>query len=176
MKNFKLKAIIIAVLLICALIGGTVYITITNKVKKENALKIEQLQKEEAEKAANDKLIADKKAKEEADAKAKRDAKLAADGLNTTVVNEERVYIKMHGMINTKIKAEDGNVWGEIPITTEDCDKLIEIINTNKYEDSEKLLAFLNNWKNSNFSNGVEEHNYLWQKLGGVEGKAISLK
>lgn len=178
MKNFKLKAGIISIVLICALVGGAVYMTITNKIKRENALKVEQLQKEEAEKAAKDKQLAEEKAKKEAEEKAKQesDAKAKQDGLTAAVVSVERVYIKMHEMINTKIKAEDGNIWGEIPITTEDCDRLISIINTNKYQDSEILLTYLNSWKNSDFSNGVEQHNYLWQKLGGVEGKAVSLR
>ncbi|MBU3089132.1 hypothetical protein KPL42_11610 [Clostridium gasigenes] len=167
MKN--LKTVIISTILICALASGAVYITITNKIKKENELKIVQLKKEEDEKAAKDKIAAEAKAKEKA-------AGTQEDVFDTNIVSEERVYIRMHGMINTKINAEDGNTWGMIEITTEDCNKLIEVVNTNNYEDKEKLLAFLNSWKNKDFSNGVEQHNYIWEKLGGVEGKAISLK
>ncbi|MBB6713117.1 DUF6241 domain-containing protein [Clostridium gasigenes] len=167
MKN--LKTVIISIILICALASGAVYITITNKIKKENELKIVQLKKEEDEKAAKDKIAAEAKEKEKA-------AGTKEDVFDTNIVAEERVYIRMHGMINTKINAEDGNTWGMIEITNEDCNKLIEVVNTNNYEDKEKLLAFLNSWKNKDFSNGVEQHNYIWEKLGGVEGKAISLK
>ena len=173
MKN--LKTVIISTILICALASGAVYITITNKIKKENELKIVQLKKEEDEKAAKDKIAAEAKEKEEAKAKEKA-AGTQEDVFDTNIVAEERVYIRMHGMINTKINAADGNTWGMIEITNEDCNKLIEVVNTNNYEDKEKLLAFLNSWKNKDFSNGVEQHNYIWEKLGGVEGKAISLK
>ena len=173
MKN--LKTVIISIILICALASGAVYITITNKIKKENELKIVQLKKEEDEKAAKDKIAAEAKEKEEAKAKEKA-AGTKEDVFDSNIVAEERVYIRMHGMINTKINAADGNTWGMIEITTEDCNKLIEVVNTNNYEDKEKLLGFLNSWKNKDFSNGVEQHNYIWEKLGGVEGKAISLK
>ena len=33
----------------------------------------------------------------------------------------------------------------------------------------------LNKWNNSDFSNGVKVHNYVWSKLGGTIGKAKSL-
>jgi hypothetical protein len=172
-------------------VGLASYFTITNNIKKENALKIVQLNKQKAdEKKANDKKLADEKALAEAkaieDAKAKAieeakaqailDAQAKADAELAKIVDVENVYIRMHGMINTKIVSKDGLYYGEIPITTEDCDKLIKIINDNNYSDKKTLLAFLNSWKKKDFSNGVKQHNYIWIKLGRGEGEAIALR
>jgi hypothetical protein len=38
------------------------------------------------------------------------------------------VYSEMHRMINTKIIAEDGQVWGKEEITLERCDELIAVV------------------------------------------------
>jgi cell division protein FtsB len=164
-------------------VGLASYFTITNNIKKENALKIVQLNKQKAdEKKANDKKLADEKALAEAkeieDAKAQAilDAQAKADAELAKIVDVENVYIRMHGMINTKIVSKDGLYYGEIPITTEDCDKLIKIINDNNYSDKKTLLAFLNSWKKKDFSNGVKQHNYIWIKLGRGEGEAIALR
>jgi hypothetical protein len=34
----------------------------------------------------------------------------------------------------------------------------------------------LNNWKKGSFKNGVNEHNYLWEKLDGNQGEAIAIR
>ncbi|MFT5875737.1 MAG: hypothetical protein ACI8WT_004733 [Clostridium sp.] len=85
---------------------------------------------------------------------------------------EALVYSTMHKMINTKIVAIDGKIWGEIEITTDKCDQLISEIAKSKFDDRGTLTTFLTNWKNKNFSSAVKEHNYLWGKLGGTIGKA----
>ena len=41
---------------------------------------------------------------------------------------ETAVYSEMHRMINTKIIAEDGQVWGREEITPERCDELIAVV------------------------------------------------
>ena len=175
MKKFKLITVIISIFLICAVVGGVAYFTIENKIKKENELQIVQLNKQkDDEKRAYNKRIAEEKAI--ADAKAVSTEVTQDDNFATDVVDEKRVYIKMHGMINTKIVSEDGLVWGEISIIPAVCDRLIEIVKLNNYEDKKTLTLFLNSWKKNDFSNGVEQHNYLWSKLGGVEGKAVSLR
>ncbi|WP_291637250.1 DUF6241 domain-containing protein [Clostridium sp.] len=85
---------------------------------------------------------------------------------------EALVHSRMHKMINTKIVAIDGKIWGEIEITTAKCDQLISEITKSKFDDKGTLIIFLTNWKNKNFSSAVKEHNYLWDKLGGTIGKA----
>ena len=93
------------------------------------------------------------------------------------ISNEEMtVYNKMHKMINTKIVAEDGKIWGEIEITTENCNELIKEIKKSGYPDKATLLQFLECWKDNNFISGVDEHNYLWNGLNGTLGKAKSLR
>ena len=86
------------------------------------------------------------------------------------------VYNKMHKMINTKIVAEDGKIWGEVGITPEKCQALIKEVTKSGYSDKDTLLQFLNRWKDNDFNSGVDEHNYLWDGLNGAIGKAESLK
>ena len=182
MKRLKFKTVIIPILLICTVVGGVAYFTITNKSKKENALQVIQLNKQKAdEKRADDKRVADAKAisdaKAKADAKAIEDAKVKQEAnLNTQEVVEKRVYIKMHEMINSKIVSADGLRYGIQDISPTVCDELLKIIKVNNYTDKDTLVVFLNSWKKNDFSKGVEQHNYLWGKLGGGEGKAVSLK
>ncbi|MCX7950492.1 MAG: DUF6241 domain-containing protein [Clostridiales bacterium] len=91
---------------------------------------------------------------------------------------EYNIYDTMHRMANTKIEAIDGQVWGEIEITPELCSELIEKVNQSNFDISEKqkLIEILTRWKNGDFSKCVDEHNYVWKKLGGTIGRAIRLK
>ena len=90
--------------------------------------------------------------------------------------DELSLYSTMHKMINTKIVAEDGKIWGEIEITPDKCSKLIAEVTKSKYPDKETLLQFLERWKDNNFKSGVNEHNYLWDGLGGTIGKAKDMR
>ncbi|GMQ60461.1 hypothetical protein AN1V17_48610 [Vallitalea sediminicola] len=87
---------------------------------------------------------------------------------------EEEVWEEMHMMANTKIVADE--IWGEIEITEERVDYLITEVLVSEYSDRKKLLSILYNWKNKDFSCAVDEHNYLWEKLGGSVGKAYELR
>jgi len=89
---------------------------------------------------------------------------------------EAIVYNTMHKMINTKIVAQDGKIWGEIEITTDRCNKLIKEVTNSGYPDKVTLLQILSRWKDKDFFSGVDEHNYLWEGLNGTIGKAKSLK
>lgn len=96
---------------------------------------------------------------------------------NTKVSGSElKVYNTMHKMINTKIVAEDGKIWGEVEITPENCQTLITEVTKSNYSDKDTLLEFLTRWKASNFNSGVDEHNYLWDGLDGTIGKAEALR
>ena len=93
------------------------------------------------------------------------------------ISNEEiKIYNTMHKMINTKIVAEDGKIWGEIEITPEKCQVLIAEVTKSGYPDKDTLVQFLTRWKDNNFNSGVDEHNYLWDGLDGTIGKAKSLR
>ena len=86
------------------------------------------------------------------------------------------VYNKMHKMVNTKIEAVDGKIWGETEITDDRCNELITEVTRSGYSDKDILLQFLTRWKAKNFSSCVEEHNYLWDGLGGTIGKASAIR
>lgn len=86
------------------------------------------------------------------------------------------VFQKMHEMANTKIVAVDGLVWGEMEPTEESVNALIQEVSSSNYENKEQLLQILSRWKNGDFSNCVDDHNFLWKKLGGQVGKASKLK
>ena len=97
---------------------------------------------------------------------------------NTQKISDEEivVYNTMHKMINTKIVAGDGKIWGEVEITPDKCNQLITEVTESGYPDKTTLIQFLNRWKDKNFNSGVGEHNYLWDGLNGTIGKAKSLR
>ncbi len=98
--------------------------------------------------------------------------------VSTEGISDEElvVYNTMHKMINTKIVAEDGKIWGEELITTDRCNQLITEVTNSGYPDKGTLLQFLTRWKDKDFVSGVNEHNYLWNGLNGTIGKAKSLR
>ncbi|MDI9219264.1 MULTISPECIES: DUF6241 domain-containing protein [Clostridium] len=88
----------------------------------------------------------------------------------------EKVYDILHRMSNTKIIAEDNQIWGRISMDPKYIASLKSLIERVDYEDKDYMLEVLSRWENNDFSKAVEEHNYFWKKLGGTIGKAISLK
>ncbi|MGG7058357.1 DUF6241 domain-containing protein [Clostridium nigeriense] len=79
-------------------------------------------------------------------------------------------------MSNTKIVAEDNQIWGMIEMDPEYITSLKTLIEKVDYQDRDYMLEVLTRWQNNDFSQAVDEHNYFWRKLGGTVGKAISLK
>ena len=80
-------------------------------------------------------------------------------------------YQKVHHMANTIIIADDGQVWGQSEITR---GAVTQMINELKGQD-DYLSDELKKWLELDFSNGVEVHNYVWNKLGGNVGKDKAL-
>ncbi len=80
-------------------------------------------------------------------------------------------YQKVHHMANTIIIADDGQIWGQNEITRE---AVTQIVNEVKGQD-DYLSDQLKKWLELDFSNGVEIHNYVWNKLDGNIGKAREL-
>ena len=99
---------------------------------------------------------------------------VAVTGYAVSKVEDKKtsVYSEIHRMINTKIIAEDGQVWGKEEITPERCDELIAVVTKGNLKDKETLLGFLARWKLGDFSEAASEHNYIWNVLGGTSGKA----
>ncbi|MDV4149414.1 DUF6241 domain-containing protein [Clostridium sp. AL.422] len=88
----------------------------------------------------------------------------------------ENIYDIIHRMSNTKIIAEDNQIWGKIEMDSEYIASLKSLIEKIDYEDKDYMLEVLTRWENNDFSQAVDEHNYFWKKLGGTVGKATSLK
>lgn len=89
---------------------------------------------------------------------------------------QEKVYDIMHKMANTKIIAEDGKIWGKIPIDEESLKSIKALVSEIDYKDRDYLLYVIDRWENGDFSLADEEHNYFWAKLGGNTGRAIDIK
>lgn len=88
--------------------------------------------------------------------------------------DREKVILVMHEITNTKIIAD--NIWGLVEPTEQNINYLLLEVNASNYPDKEQLLKMLNHWKVRNFSNCVDEHNYLWSELHGTVGKARALR
>ncbi|WP_426348167.1 DUF6241 domain-containing protein [Alloiococcus sp. CFN-8] len=90
--------------------------------------------------------------------------------------SKKKVYDMIHVMANTLIIAEDGEVWGQQPITKDRIEAIMKAMEELDITD-EKLWSTLKRWEQQDFSEGVEDHNYVWKKyLDGTVGKAIKLK
>lgn len=91
----------------------------------------------------------------------------------TTVATMDltQCYQIVHHMANTIIIADDGQIWGQNEITRE---AVTQMVNELKGRD-DYLSDELKKWLELDFSNGVEVHNYVWDKLHGDIGKAKDL-
>ena len=90
--------------------------------------------------------------------------------------SKEKVYDMIHVMADTLIIAEDELVWGKQTITK---DRVLAVMKAMEELDitDEKLWETLRRWEQQDYSEGVEDHNYVWRKyLDGTVGKAIKLK
>ena len=87
------------------------------------------------------------------------------------VYNIEDLYYEVHLRANTIIIAENDEIWEEIEI---DKGFLNETVPLLKGKD-DYLYKELLKWDDLDFSNAVEVHNYVWEKLGGTVGKAIAI-
>lgn len=96
------------------------------------------------------------------------------DDVTIQAKEQEQIWNDLHKMANTKIEATQ--IWGKIEITEELVNRKILEVTSSNFDDKQELLKILNNWKNRNFNNAVEEHNYLWDKLRGTIGRATALK
>lgn len=110
----------------------------------------------------------------------KIDKELSSEELSEVKDSEyypiENIYDILHRMSNTKIIAEDNQIWGKIEMDPEYIASLKSLIEKVDYKDRDYMLEVLTRWENNDFSQAVEEHNYFWKKLGGTVGKATSLK
>lgn len=93
------------------------------------------------------------------------------ENIAVTSVDLNQIYDKVHLMANTIIIAEDGQIWGKYEITKDD----LVYIKNQLLGNDDYLYNEVSKWLALDFSNSVEVHNYVWEKLGGTVGKAEKL-
>lgn len=79
------------------------------------------------------------------------------------------IYDLVHRMSNTIIVADKNLIWGKEKITFDKIDYVLAAV---KNEDN-YLYEEMLKWKDKDFSNAKDLHNYVWRKLDGNIGKAI---
>ncbi|MFL0248755.1 DUF6241 domain-containing protein [Candidatus Clostridium stratigraminis] len=99
---------------------------------------------------------------------------MSIGGQKYNLLDEERVLRLIHEMTHTKVISDVSDRYVEI--TPERVDELILAIAKSNWDDKAFLLEHLKRWKNNDFSKSVELHNYIWEKEGGIIGKANGLK
>lgn len=95
------------------------------------------------------------------------------------IINSEDIYDMIHEMANTLIVAEDGLIYGEIPINEQSINEAMVIIKDTEListKEKEVCLNILQKWKEKDYSQGVQAHNYAWKLLHGNIGRAKELR
>lgn len=153
-KGSLIKLIIIVNIFLLIAIGGFVsYQFFSKKLTAENEAVTEGLSEVEANKSAQETLGEIKSI----ESKEKQEA----------IVKD---YDFVHQMSNNLIVASDGQKWGEQAITLDNIDLGIEMLSDDGY-----IVAELNKWKDGDFKNAIDVHNYCWEILEGDTGKASSI-
>jgi hypothetical protein len=101
------------------------------------------------------------------------------DKIKPLSATREGIFKTVHEMANTLIVAEDNRIIGEIPITDSKVIETMARVNASAEltsKEKEILLNILHRWKQKDFSQGVKDHNYPWNKLNGNIGRAKDLR
>lgn len=93
----------------------------------------------------------------------------------TKTMSQQEMWTEIHTMANTKIVSQDDRYIGRTPIYSVNIGELIAITENSNYDDKTILLDILYRWKNGDFRQCVEDHNYVWNRLGGEVGRAVRL-
>lgn len=95
------------------------------------------------------------------------------DNNKNTVYDEYGVVNFIHQMSNQIINPADGKKFGVIKITPKNIEIVLNSIDNIKNKEAREYLEKeLTKWKNGNFNNAVEVHNYVWHMLDGQIGIA----
>lgn len=87
---------------------------------------------------------------------------------------EEREVIDvMHHMTHQKVKADEK--WGAKPMIPETINEIFDVVSKSDFTRKEELLAILERWKNGDFSQVDDDHNYFWSLQDGTIGKAYGI-
>lgn len=99
----------------------------------------------------------------------------AAEKIFPLDMSEEEIQYAIHHMSHQKVKAD--KKWGNLQITSERIERLIEVVQANEreYDHSSLYINILNRWKENDFSSAVSDHNKIWKLQGGNTGEAERL-
>lgn len=86
-------------------------------------------------------------------------------------VSEGEIISTMHKMVHQKVKSSEK--WGFVEMTKKEISNVKrDIENSTGFRYKMKLFSIINRWEKGDFSQTVEEHNFLWSLQGGDTGKA----
>lgn len=86
-------------------------------------------------------------------------------------VSEGEMISTMHKMVHPKVKSSEK--WGFVEMTNKEISNVKrDIENSTGFQYKMKLFSIINRWERGDFSQTVEEHNFLWSLQGGDTGKA----
>ncbi|MBE5108512.1 PRK06770 family protein [Bacillus thuringiensis] len=86
-------------------------------------------------------------------------------------ISEGEIISTMHKMVHQKVKSSEK--WGFVEMTTKEIDSIKKgIENSTGFQYKTRLLSIINRWEKGDFSQTVEDHNFLWSLQGGDTGKA----
>ena len=92
------------------------------------------------------------------------------------VADEAALYNTIHQMVNTKIIAADGEIWGVKAVTKVRVENVQNALKSLGIKD-ERIIQIVDRWFNQDFSQCVDDHNYIWSTyLNGTIGKAVKLR
>jgi hypothetical protein len=90
-------------------------------------------------------------------------------------VDEKEIVQQIHFMSNTLIKAGDNQVWGTEEVNKASIDKVLRMLDQAPLNArTEELREIVARWQQGDFSQIVDDHNYVWHLLGGTVGFAKS--
>ncbi|MET3321692.1 UNVERIFIED_ORG: hypothetical protein ABIC97_004795 [Peribacillus simplex] len=90
-------------------------------------------------------------------------------GLSQNSTQEEVMNV-MHHMTHQKVIAEEK--WGAVEMNSENINAVYEIVNDSDFMLKGDLLNIVTGWKEGNFDNVAQDHNYFWEYQRGTVGRA----
>ncbi|QFT90882.1 hypothetical protein FIU87_19735 [Bacillus sp. THAF10] len=87
--------------------------------------------------------------------------------------SEETIIHTMHLMTHQKVKAKEK--WGAIPMTEETINQVYEVVSNSNFPNKKELLKIVEKWKNGDFSQIDNDHNFFWNLQDGNIGKAYGI-
>ena len=94
---------------------------------------------------------------------------------STVNVDEQDIVKEIHLMSNSLIQAGDKQIWGQEEVNKTSIEKVLSMLDQVPVNARTKMLReIVVRWKQGDFSQIVNDHNYVWSQLGGTVGWASS--